>query len=183
MFLSKRNKHLKNRKRSKKKLNRIGGGQDKFDEIIDEECPYILEKNWTNNWTMQPRDEIRRILNEKSYVKCDLNLLKKKYSCDKLYNFGFSIRELLDNGFTLAEMFPVLQNEIFNVSEFKLLTESEKSQLLELDNAQVERQREIENFCDSLKNIYEFKYLLKKMRSYARRESHPKGYYVSYELI
>jgi hypothetical protein len=172
MFLSKRTKDLKNRKRSNKKLNRIGGG---VDDIINEVCPHIFE-----SWRTLSREQIRRILNEKSYVKCDLNLLKKKYSCDKLYNFGFSIRELLDNGFTLAEMFPVLQSEIFNVNEFKLLTESEKSQLLELDIAQVERHKEIDNFCDSLNNIAEVRYLSKKMRDYAWKKSHPKGYPVSY---
>jgi hypothetical protein len=39
MFLSKRTKDLKNRKRSNKKLNRIGGG---VDDIINEVCPHIF---------------------------------------------------------------------------------------------------------------------------------------------
>ena len=109
-------------------------------------CVAILNTRFPFN---NDRSVIRETLNKEG---CGLNDLKSHFNSVRLYTFGFSIRDLLDAGFTIYKLIrDGLDNSI--ADEFSLMTDDDQNKVSEM-NTYIETKIKEQMTDDAQKNIF-----------------------------
>jgi hypothetical protein len=133
MLYSKRRKNLgRGRRKSSKRLHMRGGSSSSIQDCNVETFTKLLELLNTEFSWKNDRLDVRKAVNQ---TGCALADLKKEYMPWKLYSFGFSIRELIDSGFSIDKLLNAGLDEDddednddkqFKIKEYDTLTVNEK---------------------------------------------------------